>query len=408
MKRYQKLVSWAIVVLFLVGVICALAFGSTLPPLPTSSGTGSGNVTGAASSTAHHLAKFSDTTGKALEDGGAAFDPASPGTIGGTTPGAGDFSSVVVGGANPFSYHNSGTIGSTATLDCSTYNENWGTLTASTAATVTLSPYPTNLPFFVRLTMPAANISTLSFSPTVTWEGGTDPKLPPVNQSIWFRFFYNGSVLTGQWSTGTATQVNLGVLPGTLTDGDLCTYTASGTLFSCNTATTAVGPVASTTTPSMDGSAAYGSGTTWARADHVHPVDTSRAAVNADTTGLTAAHVPPVLQYTGTSISLTAPAEFATCSTTCTATAPVPPATGSSYQFCVANNAGVSTVITIAMPASVMISNQAMTAYGTAGTGHGLTLDAAAGRSICFHSVDATHYNIDNVGGPGTPVATAY
>jgi hypothetical protein len=299
MKRYQKLVSWAIVVLFLVGVICALAFGSTLPPLPTSSGTGSGNVTGAASSTAHHLAKFSDTTGKALEDGGAAFDPASPGTIGGTTPGAGDFSSVVVGGANPFSYHNSGTIGSTATLDCSTYNENWGTLTASTAATVTLSPYPTNLPFFVRLTMPAANISTLSFSPTVTWEGGTDPKLPPVNQSIWFRFFYNGSVLTGQWSTGTATQTALGVLPGTLTDGDLCTYTAAGTLLSCNTATTAVGPVASTTTPSMDGSAAYGSGTTWARADHVHPSDTTRAPVasptftgTATTVGVTETVVP--------------------------------------------------------------------------------------------------------------------
>lgn len=39
-------------------------------------------------------------------------------------------------------------------------------------------------------------------------------------------------------------------------------------------------PVASTTTPSMDGSASYGSGTTWARADHVHPTDTSRMAAN--------------------------------------------------------------------------------------------------------------------------------
>lgn len=36
-------------------------------------------------------------------------------------------------------------------------------------------------------------------------------------------------------------------------------------------------PSASTTTPSMDGTASYGSGTTWARADHVHPTDTSRA-----------------------------------------------------------------------------------------------------------------------------------
>ncbi len=42
-------------------------------------------------------------------------------------------------------------------------------------------------------------------------------------------------------------------------------------------------PSASTTTPSMDGTASYGSGTTWARADHVHPTDTSRAALASPT-----------------------------------------------------------------------------------------------------------------------------
>jgi hypothetical protein len=36
-------------------------------------------------------------------------------------------------------------------------------------------------------------------------------------------------------------------------------------------------PVASSTTPLMDGTVAIGTGTTWARADHVHPSDTSRA-----------------------------------------------------------------------------------------------------------------------------------
>ena len=35
----------------------------------------------------------------------------------------------------------------------------------------------------------------------------------------------------------------------------------------------------STTTPSMDGTAAVGAGTTWARSDHVHPSDTSRLAL---------------------------------------------------------------------------------------------------------------------------------
>jgi hypothetical protein len=36
-------------------------------------------------------------------------------------------------------------------------------------------------------------------------------------------------------------------------------------------------PAASSTTPAMDGTAAVGTGTTWARADHIHPTDTSRA-----------------------------------------------------------------------------------------------------------------------------------
>lgn len=39
-------------------------------------------------------------------------------------------------------------------------------------------------------------------------------------------------------------------------------------------------PAASTTTPKMDGTAAAGTGTTWARGDHVHPTDTSRAAAS--------------------------------------------------------------------------------------------------------------------------------
>lgn len=37
-------------------------------------------------------------------------------------------------------------------------------------------------------------------------------------------------------------------------------------------------PTPSTTTPSMDGTASYGSGTSYARSNHVHPTDTSRAS----------------------------------------------------------------------------------------------------------------------------------
>lgn len=45
-------------------------------------------------------------------------------------------------------------------------------------------------------------------------------------------------------------------------------------------------PSASATAPKMDGTAAVGTGTTWARADHVHPTDTSRAPIaSPDFTG---------------------------------------------------------------------------------------------------------------------------
>jgi hypothetical protein len=50
-------------------------------------------------------------------------------------------------------------------------------------------------------------------------------------------------------------------------------------------------PAPSTTTPLMNGPAAVGTGTTWARADHVHPVDTSRYAASNPSGFQTAAQV---------------------------------------------------------------------------------------------------------------------
>jgi hypothetical protein len=50
-------------------------------------------------------------------------------------------------------------------------------------------------------------------------------------------------------------------------------------------------PAASSTTPLMDGTAAVGTGTTWARSDHVHPVDTSRYAASNPSGFQTAANV---------------------------------------------------------------------------------------------------------------------
>jgi Chaperone of endosialidase len=54
---------------------------------------------------------------------------------------------------------------------------------------------------------------------------------------------------------------------------------------------TAALPVASTTTPLMDGTAAVGNGTTWARSNHVHPTDTSRYSATNPSGFQTAAQV---------------------------------------------------------------------------------------------------------------------
>jgi hypothetical protein len=65
-----------------------------------------------------------------------------------------------------------------------------------------------------------------------------------------------------------------GTLNGTLTlAGDAAAALQPVTLQQMQVAV----PVASTTTPRMDGTAAAGSATAWARGDHVHPTDTSRA-----------------------------------------------------------------------------------------------------------------------------------
>ncbi len=48
-------------------------------------------------------------------------------------------------------------------------------------------------------------------------------------------------------------------------------------------------PVASSTSPAMDGTATIGAGTTWARADHIHPTDTTRASVASVAAGAAAA-----------------------------------------------------------------------------------------------------------------------
>ena len=77
MKRYQRIVSWAIVVLFLVGVICALAFGDALafPPTPPG-GTGLTNPLAADITAAGHNITGAGSVGAAsVSIGATVFTP---------------------------------------------------------------------------------------------------------------------------------------------------------------------------------------------------------------------------------------------------------------------------------------------------------------------------------------------
>lgn len=109
-----------------------------------------------------------------------------------------------------------------------------------------------------------------------------------------------GTGLTGGGTSGTVT---VSVASAGITNALLATM-AANTIKGNNTGATAapvdltvaqaqallVIPAASSTTPAMDAAAAVGTGTTYARADHVHPSDTSRAPLASPTfTGTPAA-----------------------------------------------------------------------------------------------------------------------
>jgi hypothetical protein len=85
-----------------------------------------------------------------------------------------------------------------------------------------------------------------------------------------------------------------------LTHTDITDWTATLAPY----ALTASVPAGSSTLPLMDGAAAIGTGTTWARADHVHPVDTSRYAASNPSGYQTAAQVTAVVPVASTTAPL--------------------------------------------------------------------------------------------------------
>ena len=108
----------------------------------------------------------------------------------------------------------------------------------------------------------------------------------------------NGSITAGAFSPGQWTKIasltdvpagyvlpiaSTTVLGGVKGDGATVSINGSGVI-------SASSAVASSTPPLMDGAATVGAGTTYARADHIHPSDTSRLALTGGT--LTGALTP--------------------------------------------------------------------------------------------------------------------
>jgi len=100
-----------------------------------------------------------------------------------------------------------------------------------------------------------------------------------------YTLYYNGTNIVGlvPLTTNAFSMGMNGTIPAwywVTASKPICSD-SNGLPVACTSLTDVSIPLASTTTPSMDGSATYGSGTTWARSDHVHPTDTARAPSTA-------------------------------------------------------------------------------------------------------------------------------
>lgn len=136
------------------------------------------------------------------------------------------------------------------------------------------------------------------------------------------------------------------------------------------------GATASTTTPKMDGTASTGSETAFARGDHIHPTDTSRAPLaSPEFTGTpkapTAAKATSNTQIASTAFVHSVVGDYATkASPTLTGTPKAPTATAGDSSTQIATTAFVSGAIATAVGGITGISYevvQSLPATGAAG-----------------------------------------
>ena len=195
---------------------------------------GTGDVTGPASSTDSNFALFSETTGKVIKDGNVK---------------ASDFATAG---------HNHTGIYEPVFTKNTAFNKNY----SATATDIKMNGAQS---LGVADTLPRADhVHPTDTSREVAGTTATHAALTTTH----------GVAGTIVGTTDTQTLTNKTLTSPTLTSPTLVTPNigvASGTSFNSITGL-------SSTTPDMDGVAAVGTGTTTARADHVHPTDTSRQA----------------------------------------------------------------------------------------------------------------------------------
>lgn len=171
-----------------------------------------------------------------------------------------------------------------------------------------------------------------------------------------------------------------------------------------STASAAVQSAAGTATPLVDGTAAVGTGTKWAREDHKHPTDTSRAAkgANSDITSLTGMTTPLSAAQGGTGNAGGAWTSYTPVVSAQTGTITTATASGAyrqigktvffRLQITVTNNGTGATSVVATLPAAALPIGNIFAFVGRANAISGKLLIAAVG-GVGFTNVFMTNYD---------------
>jgi hypothetical protein len=214
---------------------------------PGSGGGGTGNVTGPASSVTNNIATYADSTGKVIKDSGTLIS--SLATVATVQPLDGDLSAIAA-------LAGTGLVRRTAT-------DTW------TTGTLVANAELASMPMFTF----KGNNTTGPAGPTNVDIAGLTTKGAPAGTDF--------LLVSDQAASGAWKKVAISTMPGAsggITDApnDGLTYGRQNLGW---ISISGSGASPSSATPAMDGVGASGSSLLYSRGDHVHPSDTSRAAV---------------------------------------------------------------------------------------------------------------------------------